>query len=119
MDRKIFFDTKTAMVQPHRDEPKEGEKSHEGTYSQTNLRSYVKGETNVTNLIQTKAELSYAIAVMEVMQETTEVRLEEGWRRMQLPKNSVVERVVNLLRRDHLVLSFVSLSVRSCVVILI
>ena len=65
MGKELLIESKTEIVLPYRVEPNEKEKSTRENVLQEQWVSDVKDEIDVTNYIQTKAELSCAMAVME------------------------------------------------------
>ena len=65
MDKKIFCDAKTEMVQPHGAELNEDEKSAKENDFETSPGLPCQGdEFDLANLVQTKAQLSYAMTVV-------------------------------------------------------
>ena len=66
MDKKIFCDAKTEMVQPHGAELNEDEKSARENDFETSPGFPRQGdEFDLANLIQMKAQISYAMTVVD------------------------------------------------------
>ena len=63
--RTLLSNQKTEVAQPFRAEPNVEDKSARARIPQQLWVSCIKDETDVMNPIQTKVELSYAVAVMD------------------------------------------------------
>ena len=65
MAKKVFFVTKSEMVQPHGVEVNEEEESTRETMLKQVWASHITEEFDLTHLIQTEAQFSHAIAVVD------------------------------------------------------